>query len=117
MDLKYKIALLIVGLILGYFPLSAQRYSTGQYRRADKPMVTKTTRPLRNGITFSQKERFAMLIRYLHKHQFIGVSRYAKMMGLTNEVAATELQGFTYDCGKNVMMLVIDDEKMYTLRR
>lgn len=82
-------------------------------------IVTVVARPattVRISNRLNQKERFQMAIAYLEHNQYLSVKKYAKMTGLSKDMAEAELDAFACDKKNPVALVISDRKKLYTKR-
>lgn len=96
---------------------NAQRY----YRHHHHPhyvvtVVAKPAATVRVSNRLNQKERLQMAVAYLEHNQYLSVKKYAKMTGLSKEMAEAELDAFACDKRNPVTLVISDRKKLYTKR-
>lgn len=57
-----------------------------------------------------------MAIAYLTRNQYLSVMQYAKMTGLSKDMAEAELDAFACDDKNPVELVVTEKKKLYTKR-
>ena len=96
---------------------SAQRY----YRHHHHPhhvvtVVAKPATTVRISNRLNQKERLQIAIAYLDRNQYLSIKQYAKMTGLTKDMAEAELDTFARDKRNPVTLVITGKKKLYTKR-
>lgn len=96
---------------------SAQRY----YRHHHHPhhvvtVVAKPATTVRVSNRLNQKERLQIAIAYLDRNQYLSIKQYAKMTGLTKDMAEAELDTFARDKRNPVTLVITGKKKLYTKR-
>ncbi|MBS7199081.1 MAG: hypothetical protein KH111_13230, partial [Bacteroidales bacterium] len=76
-------------------------------------VVSRTSETVHINHLFSQKERFAMVIAYFEKHEYLTIKEYAKMTRLTKAAAEAELDAFAMDKNKPVKVVIRGKKKVY----
>ena len=96
---------------------SAQRY----YRHHHHPhhvvtVVAKPATTVRVSNRLNQKERLQIAIAYLDRNQYLSIKQYAKMTGLTKDMAEAELDTFARDKRNPITLVIMGKKKLYTKR-
>ena len=65
---------------------------------------------------FNQKERWNMVVAYLKSHPCINAKIYANITGLSKKMAEAELDAFTIDKNRNLVVSGVGRKKMYMLQ-
>lgn len=96
----------------------AQRYYHHHHRfYYPQRIVTVVARPattVRISNRLNQKERLQIAVAYLEHNQYLSVKKYAKMTGLSKEMAEAELDAFACDKRNPVTLVISDRKKLYT---
>lgn len=114
--IKMKRCLLIATLALVCGTVAAQR------RHYFHPTHRVTTITVRPAVTVSlnqrvsQKERLQMAVAYLNNNPYLSIKQYARMTGLTKDIAEAELDAFAYDRAKPIIRVAVSKKKLYTLK-
>lgn len=114
---KKTTSLLAVALFLTCVSASAQRHRRHHHRHYPQRIVTVAARPTTTvhiSNRFDQKERLRMAIAYLASNQYLTIKQYAKMTGLSKNMAEAELDAFACDEKKPITSVVTDKKKLYT---
>ena len=114
------IGLTTVASILTCGSADAQRYYRHHHRSYyPQRIVTVVARPattVRISNRLNQKERLQIAVAYLENNQYLSVKKYAKMTGLSKEMAEAELDAFACDKRNPVTLVISDRKKLYTKR-
>lgn len=114
------IGLTAVASILTCGSADAQRYYRHHHRfYYPQRIVTVVARPattVRISNRLNQKERLQIAVVYLEHNQYLSVKKYAKMTGLSKEMAEAELDAFVCDKRNPVTLVISDRKKLYTKR-
>ena len=65
---------------------------------------------------FNQKERWNMVVAYLKSHPCINAKIYANITGLSKKVAEAELDAFTIDKNRNLVVNGVGKKKTYMFK-
>lgn len=118
---KWKIVIMSMALVFIYGTADAQRTIDAQrYQHYARPVVPFTPNPpaafyVRHHL--NQKERLAIAVAYLESHEFLTVKKYARMTKLTKATAETELDSFVLYMNKQIVTVIKDKKKVYTIKR
>lgn len=121
---KKTIGFVAVALFLMLGPANAQRHFRTHFHTHYLHFphtITVVNRPattVRISNRFSQEERLQMAVAYLSSNANLSIKKYAKMTGLSRDMAEAELDAFAYD-DQNPIKLDGDGmskKKMYTIR-
>lgn len=80
-------------------------------------VVVKPVTTVRVSQRIAQKERLAIVIAYLNDNKYLSIKEYAKMTGLTKKTAEAELDAFSNDRKKPIIMVMAGKKKLYALER
>ncbi len=81
--------------------------------------ITVVSRPattVRISNRFNQKERLQMAVAYLSSNANLSIKKYAKMTGLSKDMAEAELDAFACDEQNPIKLDAMSKKKMYTIR-
>lgn len=113
---KMKIGIWIAVFVFFCSTASAQ-YRRFSYRvRPVAAVVVKPAVTVHVSNRFTLQERLAMAVAYLDCNRFISVKKYARITGLTKEMAEAELDAFSRDRRKPIVTVMNGKKKMYTLK-
>lgn len=114
---KIKKCIWVTVFILICGTVTAQRryYSHHFGRHPVTTVVVKPATMVRISQRVTQKERLEMAIAYLNDNEFLSIKEYAKITGLTKKMAEAELDVFSYDREKPLIMVIAGKKKLYTL--
>lgn len=116
---KKTTALLVIVLLLACVTANAQGHYRHHHFHCSPRVITVVAKPsatVRINNRFNQKERLRMAIAYLARNQYLSVKQYAKMTGLSKDMAEAELDAFACDDKNPVELVVTEKKKLYTKR-
>ena len=111
---KLKIAMMAIAILLSCGTAHAHRWHSRPCRVVT--IVTKPDITVRVGNRFTQKERFRMAMAYLKGHDYLTVTRYAKMTELSEAAAKAELDAFAADKYRPIEVVIKNGKRMYLLK-
>ena len=115
---KIEKGLLIAAMVLVCGTASAQfRHYHGAIRGRMVHVTRIVTCPtISVNCQIGQKERLRMAVAYLNSNKFLTIKKYAKLTGLPKRTAEAELDAFSYDNRKPIVMVLKNKQKLYILR-
>lgn len=119
---KKTIGFVAVALFLMLGPANAQRYFRTHFHTHYLHFphtITVVNRPattVRISNRFNQEERLQMAVAYLSSNANLSIKKYAKMTGLSKDMAEAELDAFAYDDQNPIKLDGMSKKKMYTIR-
>lgn len=102
-------------LSLACMPISAHHWHTCRHFHPVTTVITRPAVTTHVSNRFSQKERLAMALAYVHSHQSITVKQYAKITGLNKDAAEAELDAFVLDKRNKLAVAASGKSKIYVL--
>ena len=93
--------------------------ASAQHRHHPQRVVTIVAKPattVRIDSRFNRKERLQMAIAYLKQNQYLSIKKYAKMTGLSKDMAEAELDTFACNERNPITLVVTGKKKLYTKR-
>ena len=115
---KKIIGFAAVALFLMLGSANAQRYFHTHYLHFPHTItvVNRPTTTVRISNRFNQTERLQMAVAYLSVNSNLSIKKYAKMTGLSKDMAEAELDAFVCDEQNPIKLDVMSKKKMYTIR-
>lgn len=119
---KKTIGFVAVALFLMLGPANAQRHFRTHFHTHYfhfPHTITVVNRPattVRISNRLNQEERLQMAVAYLSSNANLSIKKYAKMTGLSKDMAEAELDAFAYDDKNPIKLDGMSKKKMYTIR-
>ena len=113
--MKKCIGVVVLVLICGTATAQRRYYSHGFSRHPVTTVVVKPAATVRVSQRITQKERLEMAVAYLNDNKYLSAKEYAKITGLPKKTAEAELDAFSNDRRKPVIMVITGKKKLYML--
>lgn len=116
---KKAIGLIIAVLALNYSSADARRHCFRHRCRYPQQIVAAAARPaiaVRISNRFGRKERLRMALAYLKQNPYLSIRKYAKMTGLSKDMAEAELDAFACDGKIPITVVIANKKRLYTKR-